>query len=322
MPLDDAVEAPQPSIDAKSMPYYPYYTNTVTTSFLVGDYLVLRGTQTGRDWWSIGSGESRETLAVIDLAGADDLRYVDLGLQHVHSMRAVETRLYITSYEETTTEADGNPYCAYYMQTLNPFNLERGPRINVPGVFMHKVPETGHLVLEDQQYRQNGGTRILLRSVTLSEDSAVLVDSVEFNEGSWEYTASGPDVFFAGIPYSNGYYDYDLPGESEANGASVAVHAESEQRYYKAGLYTLSSAGIFEPVDSCPVSASWCSLLGARNRQVYLRISDAVIVRYDFRHTPPVIAETVPTMSAAGGIRFTDDAAYVPLGYSGVAMMK
>ncbi len=316
LPMNDMIEPAAADAGNKDMWYYPYY-NTAPSAFLAGDYLVLRGTRAG-GWW-LFDGTARDTLAVIDLADVDALRYVDLGQEYVHSIESVDNQIYITSYDEVET-AGGNAYCAYYLQTLNPYDLSRGPRINIPGMFMHKVPGTDFLVLKDQQYTQNGGTQTVLRSVALDGDTAELADSVDFGEGSWEYMADGADIFFAGMPYAGGYYYYDTVVGAGTGGAFTGTGAAPGERYYKVGEYTLSGDGAFESGDSCPVSESWCYFLGVRNRQVYLTVSDSVLVRYDFSQSPPVLAEMEPVMSAPGRIRF-GTAAFAPLGYSGVAVM-
>lgn len=316
VPMNDMVEPVAAVSNSKDMWYYPYYYTSDPSAFLAGDYIILRGTRSNGSWWFF-DGETRDTLAVIDLADVDSLRYVDLGQENIHSIASVDNLLYLTSYD--AADSDENAYCAYYLQTLNPFDLSRGPRINVPGVFMHKVPGTDFLVLEDQQYTSNGGTHPILRSVTLSGNNAELVDSVEFPEGSWEFSANGTDIFFSGMSYTGG--DYDVPTAAEGSGGSAAVNADSSESQYKVGLYMLSHEGAFESGATCPVSTSWVRLMGARNLQVYLTVSDTALARYDFRQSPPVLAEMTPVMSSPGKIRF-GDGVYAPLGYSGVAVLE
>lgn len=314
IPMEDAVA---PAAFDKVMGYYPYYYSATPSVFLAGDYLVLRGTRSSGGWWFI-DGTVRDMLAIIDLADADGLRYVDFEEENIHSLASVDSMLYITSYDEVA--AGENAYCAYYLQMLNPYDLSRGPRINIPGVFKHKIPGTDFLVLEDMQYTPEGGTHNVLRSVALSSNSAELMDSVDFGEGSWEYTCDGFDICFAGIPYSGGYYGYDTPVAMESGAGSMTVDSGLTDDLYKVGVYALSGQGDFEFVGACPVGESWGLLLGARNRQVYLTVSNAAVVRYDFTQSPPVPAEVKPVMSGPDRIRF-GGAAYAPLGYSGVIVL-
>jgi len=127
------------------------------------------------------------------------------------------------------------------------------------------------------------------------------------------------------MPYSGEYYYGDDVVDSEPGSGSGEVvdgAAKSEEEYYKAGVYSLSGDGMFEEGAVRPVSADWCLLLGARNRQLYLTVAGSVIARYDFSLTPPVLADVEPTMSYPSTIRFDDGVAYISLGYSGVVVME
>jgi len=319
MPVAEGVDVAA----AKDMAYYPWYYNAGDAAFLAGDYLVLRGTRTAAGWfWD--DGTVREMLAVIDLAEDDVVRYVNPGLQNVHSMKAVDNLVYITSFDVVSNAGGEGATCAYYLQTFNPFDLKMGARVNVPGVFMHKVPGTGYLVLEDQQYNEEGGADTLLRSVTIADDGATLVDTADLEEGYWNFASNGADIFFAGMKYSGIYYAVDDVVDSEpgSGGAEPVAAKEDATEYYKIGRYALSGEGKFELGETHPVSADWCALLGARNQQVYLTVAGSSIARYDFSQTPPVLAALEPTMSYPSKIRFGADAAYIPLGYSGVAVME
>lgn len=322
--LEDGIAMTADTAAEKDLWYYPYYYGSGSAAFLAGDFLVLRGSRPGTVWW--WNDESfRNTLAVIDLADTDVVRYLDLGRQNIHSMAVVDNLVYITTFDEVSAVDDRGAYCSYYLQELNPFNLELGNRINVPGVFMHKVPGTAYLIFEDQQYNENGGAATLLRSATLSEDSATLADSLDMGDGYWDFTADGADLYFAGMPYSDEYYYGDDVVDSEpgsGSGEVVDAAAKSAEEYYKAGIYSLSGDGMFEEGAVRPVSAEWCLLLGARNRQLYLTVAGSVIARYDFSQSPPVLADMEPTMSYPSTIRFDDGAVYIPLGYSGVAVME
>lgn len=320
MPMDEGVAV----AEAKAMAYYPWYYPSADSAFLTGDFLTLRGTRTATGWfWD--DGTAREMLAVIDLAEDDVVRYVNLGRENINSMKAVDNLLYITTFDEITATDGQGASCAYYLQTLNPFDLETGPRVNVPGVLLHKVPGTPYLVLEDLQYNEAGGADTFLRSVTISGDDADLVDSAALEAGYWTYAAAGADIFFAGMKYTGGYYTLDdtVSSEPGSGGAEPApMKQEPGTEYYKVGRYTLGGDGAFEPGDIRPVSAEWCALLGARNQQVYLTVAGSVIARYDFSQSPPALAALQPTMSFPSQIRFGASAAYIPLGYSGVAVME
>lgn len=318
------VEVAVDTADAKDMAYYPYYYSSEAAAFLAGDFLVLRGSRSGGIWWW-NDDTYRNTLAVIDLADSDVVRYLDLGKQNIQSMAVADNLIYITTFDEVQAVDDRGAYCSYYLQTMNPFNLQLGARINVPGTFMYKAPGTGYLVFEDQQYNENGGASTLLRSATLYDDGATLVDSLDLGEGYWDFTADGADLYFAGMPYSNVYYYGDDVVDSEPGVVTVepvAEAAKDTEEYYKAGMYSLSGNGMFEEGAVRPVSADWCLLLGAHNQQLYLTVAGSVIARYDFSQSPPVLVELEPTMSYPSKIRFEDAAAYIPLGYSGVAVME
>ncbi len=279
---------------------------------LAEDFLVLRGKWKTGSQGTYGNEDERTTFAVIDLADVDNIRYVDCDSQNITSIQALDNLVYITTYDKMPEVAGQGSYCAYYLQTLNPFSLEKGNRINVPGVLLHRVPDTNYFIMKDLQYSQTGGAMTLLRSVVLSEESAQLVDSVEFGIGYWEYAAVGEEIFFSGKAYSDYYFSY---------GETVAKDGVAEA-YFKVGRYLLSKEGLFENSDVRPVSSEMCSMLGVRKQQVYLSVANAAVARYDFSQSPPILADVKPVMSAPCNIRFTATAAYAPLGYSGVLVLE
>lgn len=309
MPVDTVAGAS----DKMIAPWYPYYYGGAS-SFLAGDYLVLRGYRE-RYPNIIGGREAYQGLAVIDLADPDSIRYVGLGLENITGIEEADNLLYISTCTEIGDLWRGPIYCAYYLQTLNPFDLSVSDPVNVPGVFLHKVPGSNLLLLKDLQYTPNWGTITLLRSIAIDNNAATLLDSVQFPEGYWDVKASGNDIFYAGMPYTGGYYP-------EGDDVVSSITPRPETEVYSVGRYVVSTEGKLSEGGTRAVSREWCSLLGANDQQVYLTIGGSSIAKLDFNASPPALSALAPTMSYPVKIRFAGSAAYIPMGYSGVLLME
>lgn len=309
---------PEPAA-AKYMPYYGggYSTNSV---LLAGDHVVLRGYRKDYDY-ALGSEESWEGIALVDLAGAREPVYVGLGLEPVIALDAPDDLLYITTRKYMGVDEQHRSLCAYYLQFLDPATVEISRALNVPGIFLHRLPGTRRLLFEDTQYAENWQTITILRSTLLEEDRVVLVDSAKLPPGYWTVKAEGPEIFYSG--YNQGVYDYsvDLPDVEVALDDTVTSRPHPDTSCYIVSQYAISRSGTFLRGDTLEVSRTWSNLLDVKGSQVYLAISSAAVAQCDFQQSPPVIVEVAAVMGYPRRIRFSSIEALIPLGYSGLLAM-
>lgn len=299
-----------------------YYYHPGTTAFLLGDYIVLHGTAQTYDV-IVGDKTPAQGLAVLDLLAPDSIRYVGLGLENIQDINSSQNLLYITTCREIRNANDQRTYCAYYLQTFDPFDLRLGNAINVPGIFLNRIQEGGYVLLKDIQYRDNSwNTLTILRSITLSETEATLISSFALDEGNYSFVVDANDIYFSGVTFRAQPYDYVSANTSPpSSGTASSTAKQSDEGVYKVARISVSSGGEFgEPVYR-RVSTSWCSLLGAHNEKSYVVVESVALAQYDFSQKPPALSQVVPLMGYPSKIRYRASTAYVPLGYSGLLIL-
>ncbi len=298
----------------KGMPIYGWWGHDAGNAWLAGDYLVLRGT---RDTYDIVYGNERawQGLALVDLAGADEIAYVGLGYEHVAKVDSADGLVHISTKRSVGRDDQQRNICAYFLQLLNPSTLEMSRTVNVPGVFSHRLPGTQRLIFEDTQYVQDWQTITILRSTELVGATVRLVDSLRLPMGYWTLMADGANLFYSG--YNRNYEIRD----DEISDTAAASDDRARQSAYVVGTCSVSRSGTFMSMEMLPVSTSWATLLGVKDNHAYVSVAGAAIAQYDMYQTPPVLEALMPIMGYPRHIRFGADAAYVPLGYSGWAVM-
>ncbi|HOZ48139.1 MAG TPA: beta-propeller domain-containing protein [Candidatus Hydrogenedentes bacterium] len=281
-------KAEKQSFDSYWMPWW-YAPEEI--AFLVGDRLVLRCTGTEFDAYFGSENDASEGLAVIRLAEAGfPYTSVGLGYERVSSLHEVAGKLYLGTCETTGSEDLltwwQRPLCAYYLCALDLEDLSEGPTVNVPGEWVQYDPESDLLTLKDYQWNDDE-IRTFVRTMTWSGQHLDEGQMLELPDGTGEIIGAGAKVYFTA--YDDGVHLYPVTVAPLALGQAVLV------------------------------TEAYASLLGARGDNAYVGIGNA-IARYDFGEQQP-LADLVEVMGYPTGIRFGTDCAYIPLGYSGVAVL-
>lgn len=202
--------------------------------------------------------------------------------------------------------------CAYYLQIFNPATREMDKSVNVPGAFLKRIPGTEHLVFEDSQYGEGWETVTVLQSATIQDEVVTVLDSINLPAGYWDILADNNKLWYCGQHYTS-----ETAGED-----SVVV---AEKQYYGEGhilgSYLLGETGKFSGKQEMLVGTVWCSLLAVKDNQAFISVGSAALARCDFDNSPPVIGEISPIMGYPAKLRFAQDAAYAPLGYSGLGIL-
>lgn len=311
LPMVDAAEA-SPAKRMYDFYYWPYSLDA--TVLLAGDYLVLRGY--GSTFETVlGDAAPWQGLAIINLAAEDSIAYVGLGYENVQGVEAADGLIYITTEESRGLDTEQRAVCAFYLQTLDPGTLDVTDPVNVPGIFLHRVPGNGFLVLEDPQYGADGQMTTLLRCGLLGADEFALTDSVKlpFAYGDIE----SDDTFFGYLGYS---YDYGyVPPDVVEEGETTVVEMPPVYNPgYVLGTLTLSPEGDFTAGGKLDLGQTWCSLLGVRNSQAFISVAGSAVARCGFGGETPEVHSISPVMGYPQSIRFDALNAYIPLGYSGL----
>ena len=287
-----------PEVDMVAKQYYYDYWygwgDASETSFILGSRLVLRCyAPDGGFTQTIGEDSTYQGLAVVDLATLEPVAVVGLGFDWITSVDAAGDTLYISSKQTLDSGKDSRPVCAPFISAFDPATLTLGPKVNVPGSYLDYTPETGLLVLEDVQYGEDWTT--YRRVNTVLWDGGETVDSIDTLQApSWVYNLSaGPGRIF--------YLGY-------------------QESAYTLGSLSVSATGELDSAGETAITDYWAQLLALHGDDAYLGVGGGVIARYDCSAAPTLTA-LQPVMSSPSRFRFTETAAYAPLGYAGVARM-
>ena len=309
--MEDAVVRPAKNVKQ----YWGGYDSSSEAIYLAGDYLILRGMSDVYDV-AYGDEEPWQGLSVIDLAGSDPAYTIGLGYEEVASIHSVAGLAYITSKIRAGNDADKRGLCAYYLQIFNPSTREMEDAINVPGIFLERISGTDRLLFQDKQYKDGWETVTLLRSAEMLDKKVRLLDSVAMETGYWDILVDNDKVWYAGQQYHNGY------GDDESGDVSVSVSSDVmpySQGVYMLGVYQVDNQGKFFSKIQLAVSDGWCTLLGVKNNQACVAVGSAALAHCNFGVASPVIESSVPIMGYPEKARFSANAAYVSLGYGGLA---
>jgi hypothetical protein len=309
--MEDAVMRPEKNVKQ----YWGGYGGSRDSVYLAGDYLMLRCMS---DQYDIAFGDEKpwQGMAVLDLIGAEPAYTIGLGYEEVAAIQEAAGLAYITSKVRVGSDADKRGLCAYYLQRFNPSTREMENAVNVPGIFLERIPETGYLIFEDQQYKEDWETVTLLRSTEMKEKKVRLLDSVSMETGYWNLVVENDRIWYAGQHYDTVYED-DQSGD-------VSVSSDVLPNYNGAfilGFHQVDKQGNFSQKTQFTVSDGWCNLLGVKDNQACIAVESAAVARCDFREASPIIESIVPIMGYPEKTRFSVEAAYVSLGYGGLTIL-
>jgi len=295
--------------------YYPYYSSTNDYAVLAGDYLVLRGY--GSTFETVlGNSKPQQGLALIDLAREDSaIEYVGLGYDHVRNVRSAEGFIYISTEKVLQYLDNYYPLSACYLQVLDPVSMEITEAVNVPGTFFYKSPNSQVIVLEDSQYTNNYNVVTLLRSGELQHfEKFILRDSELMPYLSDDVKIDGNNIVYLGYAYAISYTEES--GADSLIREDTIVQQEREEGY-KMGVLRLTDDGRFIRGTTHNFGWIWSSLLGVKNSQAFLSVSGAAVASFDLDTDPYQMLSLTPVMGYPSTLRFSEDHAYMPLGYSG-----
>lgn len=253
-----------------------------------GKWLVLRGT-TDRYDTVIGGGTANEGVALIDLDRAEFTGTVGFGLRGVESLHAANGAIYVTNREDSGVDGLGRGVVAYYLRAFDPASRAFGAAANVPGRFLQYNPATRVLALEDYQYR---------RFTEVSRQVATVL---------WDGGAGVQPVARVDLPQG--------AGALLARGARIVF--DQWDQAYRVGSLAVGPGGQLAQGGTAAVEGAWASLIDARGDVAYLNIGGRAVAQYRLDGTPaPVRIDGV--MATPWKLRFGAEAAFGPLGYSGL----
>lgn len=272
-------------------PWGPWWWTPGDVAFLAGDTLALRGYSDGYD--VVLGNEAPETgLAFVDLSEGRVRATVGLGVRDVQKLLAIEDKLYIGNIEQSGNDLLGRAIAAYHIRMLDPAGPSLGPAANVPGVPLQYDPASGVLVCEDLQYTNFMNTERSVASVSWNGGgTATLIDRERVAQGAGVLLGRGARVVFE---------QYD--GASKI--ASIRVAPD----------------GALSPGASFAVSDLWANLIDATGSHAYVAVGGYALAVY--RLDEGSLAQLSPVMSTPWRIRFGLEAAYAPLGYSGLLRLE
>lgn len=294
---------------------YPSLGSQDNPVMRAGDSLVLRGYGQKFDL-VFGDIEPWQGLAIIDLTTSDSIVYVGLGYNTLVSINAANDSIYITTKTPEGTDAQNRVICAYYLSLFDPTTLHMNQAVNVPGIFLHRVSETGCLLFQDYQYIEGTTSVTCLQSGFMIGNSFLLADT--FYTPFYMLDSIQADNEY--IVYLNNryYYPWLYDGGVVPEGGGKDNRIEAGTTLF--GLY-VSREGLFLSLDNLPMGNGWIRLLGVSKGQAFISVEGAAVAQCDFSVSPPQVATLQPTMGWTDKIRFSTTHAYVPMGYSGVLEM-
>lgn len=267
----------------------PYYM-AQGAAHLAGKFLVLRG-QAAKYDAVLGDGDATEGVALVDLAAGAWTRTLGLAVRGITSMQAEGDLLYLSNEERTGVDGALRPVAAYYVRSLNPATESLGTAANVPGRFLHYDTESRVLSLEDYQYVRNYEIERHVATVRWDGADGVLpLDTAVVPGYSGNLLARGHRIVFE-------------QWDASSQVASLTVDA----------------AGQLSPGAVITVDGVWTSLIDAREDIAYLNVAGGAVAQYALDDGS--LLHLDPVMNSPWRIRFGEDAAYAPLGYSGVLRM-
>lgn len=270
-------------------PYY--YYGGEARGFLLGDTLALRCSADRFDS-TLGEGTAYQGLALVNLATGEWESTVGLGYDAMVSLNAIGDKLYLGTKESLGAAPFQRAMAAYYLRELDILQGVAGPAANVPGAFVQYDPASDVLTLNDHQWSSDGSVASSLETVRWSGgDSVTPLDSVDIAGYPGRMLATGGRVYFD--RYENGYQIYQA---TIGGDGALSLGAPVEAGYYG-------------------------SLLGARGDDVIASIGYGALAHYTFSEGAGELAALVPVSGYPATIRFGSGAAYVPLGYFGVAVL-
>ena len=265
--------------------------NLQGTAFLLGDTLALRCTADHFDTTFGEVPEAYEGLALVDLVAQEVSGTIGFAYESVSSLDAAGGKLYLG-----TTEYAGStlfrPLCAYYLREIDVSGPTVGEAVNVPGAYVQYHPGNDILTVRDDQWRLDWSVTTVLRTASWNGSGPIeLADKFDLPEDSGNMLARGAKIYVDG-------YDED--------GSYVSVISVSEQ-------------GDLSLMAERRLSDKWADVLDAHGSKVYVTIGSAIAC-YDVDDSEAA-PQLVQMMGSPLSVRFGTESAYVPLGYSGVAIL-
>jgi hypothetical protein len=253
-----------------------------------GKWLVLRGSAETYDT-VIGGDAAGEGVALVDLEAGALAGTVGFGLRGVESLHAANGAIYVCNREDSGADLLGRAVVAYFLRRFDPATRGFGAAANVPGRFLQYDPWSRVLVLEDYQYRGFTG---LWREV-----ATVL----------WDGGAGVQPVDRAALPENAG----------RLLGSGARVVFEQWDGDYAIGSLAVGTDGRLRAGEPAMVSGAWASLLDARGDRAYVNVGGRAVAQYDLSGRP-VLLRVDNVMSVPWKLRFGAEAAFGPLGFSGL----
>lgn len=256
-------------------------------SWIVGDYLVLRGRARSYDV-TLGAENAESGLAVLKLPELEWVGTAGLGFDETPALIPVGDRLYLSTKDQYGADALGRFRCAHFISAFDPANLTMSARANVPGQLLQYDPEAGVAVCEDWQYRENYATERSLTSVQWRPGGIVALLSRFALGGS--------------------------AGSIEAAGSYLYYTTYNERQRIES--VRVNDGGVLSAGPRLSPESGWYWIQGAREEQVYIASGGQVIARYDFSRRPTLSGFVVVTQMPLDF--YVDDMkAYGALGYGG-----
>jgi len=284
--MDQSVRLDKQSLDIMP-PYWWPRSNPEDTSFLLGDILALR---CRADSFNVvfGEEEAYQGLVLVDLAAKQSTTTVGFGYESIISLDAAGDKLYLGTAEYAGYDRF-MPVCAYFIQEIDVIDVSITDPANVPGAYVQYDPASDVLTLRDDQWGQDWNVSYVLRTVSWDGGPEVeLLDDLSLPDGTGQLLGRGAKVFMDSY---------------EEDGAHVSAVSVSQ------------NGNLSRPTDQL-VSPGWANLLDAHGAKAYVVIGNAVVC-YNFANAG-AFAGLDKVMSSPLSMRFGEDNAYAPLGYSGL----
>lgn len=280
---------PMPLMENGVMCPYPYHSRTLIMQVKNDVFVFVAENPYYRE-------DLSDVLRIVDFSNPDNpAPAVEHAIDEGTNFFTKNGIVYYSFSTDIESDGMGRPQTKYYLGRIDladPSVPAELPPINIPGVCVGMDEAGDFAYTVDDEWGDANNREYSFKSVKIENDTALFYGEAELDEYYYEYVIADGIAYAAG-----GYYWY---GDTGAGYAAIDLSDPENLRFYK------NTVG----------NAYYTDIIGAKKRKLFLSVPSGIACFDMTNPDSPELEETIDRW--ADNISFSDDMAYLSLGYYGI----